>query len=200
MNPSIFPALVGALVGGFVTVLGWFANYYFSRKKDVESHQRDVRIRYLQQQIEELYAPLWALIEQSETIYRIACMKLPVQEADGRMDREKFTPKDNEIYMFFNETYFLPINLQIADLIRKKVHLLHEGILPESFNDFVHHQVMGESLYRLWKTRNVDSSGVRGKGYPATFKSDVKDILDELRKTYLDEIAIASKSRRKKRG
>jgi len=198
MNQSIIPVLIGALVGGFITMLGWFANYYFSRKKDIEAHQRNIRIHYLQQQIEELYAPLWGLVEQSETVYEIACMKLPLG-ANGRMDREKFTPKDNEVYMFFNEKYFLPINLQIAELIRKKVHLLHDGILPESFKDIIRNQVMGESLYQLWKIKGVDSSGVRGKAYPLTLKTDVKTTLDILRQSYVDEIALASRPQKRGR-
>ncbi|PWB69079.1 MAG: hypothetical protein C3F07_20390, partial [Anaerolineales bacterium] len=172
--------------------------YYFSRRKETEIRKQEMRIRFLQQQIEELYAPLWALIEQSEIIYGIACKKLPIRD-NGRMDREKFTSKDNEIYVFFNENYFLPINSKITDLIQKKMHLLYNGILPESFDDFIHHQIMGESLYRLWKAKNIDSSGVRGKGYPATFKGDVKSTLNQLRQEYLDETTIITKSTNRQR-
>jgi hypothetical protein len=198
MLQNLLPALIGALVGGLITMLGWVANYYFGRKKEIETRQREAKLRYLQQQIEELYAPLWSLIEQTKTVHQVACKRLPVRN-DGSIDPSKFTAQDDEISRFFNETYYLPANSQMAEIIRKKVHLLKDGILPVSFSDFIQHQVTSESLYRLWKEKNIDSSNVAGAAYPIQFNEDVKSALDELRKQYLAEINLLSKPGKTKR-
>jgi hypothetical protein len=34
---SVLPAMIGALVGGVVTVLGWITNYYLGRSKDIDN-------------------------------------------------------------------------------------------------------------------------------------------------------------------
>ncbi len=195
---NILPALVGAIVGGLVTMIGWFVNYSFGRRTDIETRQREARLLYLKEQIEELYAPLWGLAEQSRIVHEVAARRLPVQ-SDGRIDRSKFTKQDNEIYMFFNERYFLPINFQISELIRKKVYLLQDGKLPESFKGYLEHQVLGESLYQLWKEKSISSKQVEGKGYPPDFNDDLRATLDELRKQYHNEMAIASNIKKSKR-
>jgi hypothetical protein len=197
MTQNLLPVLIGALVGGIITMLGWIANYYFGRKKEIETRQQEAKLHYLQQQIEELYAPLWSLVEQSRVIHEVARKRLPVR-ADGLTDRSKFTRQDNEIFMFFNENYYLQINSEISEILRKKVYLLRDGIMPESYTDFIHHQVMNESLYRLWKEKGIDSSSVPGRGYPIQFNEDVKTVLDDLRQQYFREIALTTKSKKAK--
>jgi len=195
MIQNLLPVLIGALVGGIITMLGWVANYYLGRKKEIESRQQEAKLHYLQQQIEELYAPLWSLIEQSKIVHEVALKRLPVR-ADGLTDRSKFTRQDNEIFMFFNENYYLPISAQISEILQKKVYLLRDGVMPGSCTDFIHHQVMNEALYRLWKEKAIDSSSVPGVGYPIHFNEDVKTVLDDLRQQYFREISLTTKSKR----
>ena len=193
ISENILPVLVGALVGGAITMLGWIINYYLGRNKDIELRQREARIDYIQQQIEEFYAPLWSLIEQSRIVYEVARQRLPTRE-DGMTDRSKFTKQDNEIYMFFNENYYSRINFEIAEIIRKKVYLLRDGVMPESFYDFIEHQTISETLYQLWKQKGIDSTGkVKGKAFPRQFGVDVKNTLDELRQQYHGEIKLTTK-------
>jgi hypothetical protein len=45
---SLVPALIGALVGGSITIAGWFANYRFARKRDEENHRREGTLRHLE--------------------------------------------------------------------------------------------------------------------------------------------------------
>jgi hypothetical protein len=196
MDPNFLPALIGALVGGGITVAGWLVNYYLERRKVIQASQREAKIHYLQQQIEELYGPLWSLVEQSRIAYSVACRKLPLRPG-GSFDNARFSAQDNAVFGFFNESYFLPINAQVAELLRKKVYLLRDGEMPESFVQFFDHQIMSESLFRLWKEKGVDSSDINGPGYPAQFGPDVKAALDDLRQEYYAEIAIKSKIKKR---
>jgi hypothetical protein len=189
ISDNIAPALVGAVVGGLITMIGWFVNYSFGKRKDIELKQREARLNYTREQIEELYSPLWGLAEQSRIVRDVAARRLP-SRPDGRLDRSRFTDEDNDIYMFFNEKYFLPINAQISELLRKKVYLLKDGKFPESFKGYLEHQALSESLYQLWKEKRISSKQVEGKGYPPEFNHDIKVALDELREQYLNQLAI----------
>ena len=198
MSQNILPALIGALVGGVITMIGWLANYYLGRKKEIEVGQQKAKVEYIRQQIEELYAPLWGLTEQSKAVHDVALQRLP-RNAEGLTDYSKFAPQDNEIFRFFNENYYLPINNQIMEIIHKKVYLLHDGILPASFTDFIRFQTLNESLYRLWREKGIDSSNVPGTRYPLQFNEDIKSALGELRREYEAGIALITKSKKPRR-
>lgn len=193
MSDNMMAALIGALVGGAITMTGWLVNYYLGRKKDIETRQQQARLEYIRQQIYELYAPLWGLIEQVKAVYAVARQRLP-QNAEGLTDRSRFTSQDNEIFKFFNEVYYLPINNQIIEIIQKKTYLLRDGILPASFTDFIRFQTLNESLYRLWKEKGIDSSNVPGMKYPQQFNEDIKSALEALTKEHLAAIDLISKS------
>lgn len=110
----------------------------------------------------------------------MAAKKLPTDSA-GRIDRSRFSGADGEIWRFFIENYFLPVDAEIRQLIRTKIHLLESGILPKSFEDFFSHEVEFEALHKLWKQKGVASPEIRGPGWPKEFESDVKTVLDRLR-------------------
>ena len=93
----------------------------------------------------------------------------------------RFSAHDGEIWRFFVEQYFLPVNAKIRDLIRSNMHLLEAGILPKTFDAFFAHEVQFEALHRLWKEKGVASPGDPGLGWPREFESDVQTTLDELR-------------------
>ncbi len=183
MNTQLLSALIGAVVGGLITVTGWFINYSLSRRKEDETRRKQAAQHHLERQIEELYGPLWSLIQQSKAVYNVACQRLPAGPS-GRPDPGRFGGQDTQIWHYFVETYFLPINAQIAELIRSKVYLLESGQVPASFQDYMQHQAQFHVLHHLWKDKQVDSSNVTGGGWPAQFNVDVEQALDRLMKQY----------------
>jgi hypothetical protein len=181
---SLVPALIGALVGGSITIAGWFANYRFARKRDEENCRREGTLRHLERQIEELYGPLWGLVQQSEAIHDVLCQIVPT-DAEHRIDHSKFTQRDAQVMNYFKDRFFLPINSQIAELLRSKVYLLESSNIPDSFKSVISHQAQFESLHHLWKDEGVSNLGtVIGTGWPRQFNSDVAITLQELRKRY----------------
>lgn len=186
MDPQLLSATIGALVGGIITMLGWFANYYLARKKETEAHQREKSQQHLERQIEELYGPLWGLIQQSKVVYDVACQRLP--SINGNIDPGKFDKQESEIWNYWKDTFFLPINIQIAELLRTKVYLIESSEIPASFRDFLIHQAQFEVLHRLWKDKRIDSTQVHGIGWPPRFNSDVAESLGRLRTRYRDQL------------
>jgi hypothetical protein len=148
-----------------------------AREKELEILQITAARGYVQRQLEELYSPLVALIQRSQEIYNIAVSKLP-----SLSGRPPATNDEAEVWRWFIENYFLPINKQIGELIRSKIHLLENGVLPESFAQFVRHETQYECLHRLWKERQVTSDEIVGVGWPKTIHNDVETALLRLRR------------------
>ena len=158
--------------------------------------RRDTAARdHLEKQIEQLYGPLLGLIQHSRLAFEVAARILP-RDQDDRIEFGRFAPRDGEIWRFFIEEYFLPVNAKIRGLVRSNMHLLEAGILPSTFDAFFSHEVQFEALHRLWKEKGVDSQGVPPLGWPREFESEVQTVLDALRlrhQVFLRRLGAASR-------
>jgi hypothetical protein len=176
-------AIVGALTSGAGAVVGWLATYWFGKHREEEVRRWESSRDHLHRQIEELYAPLFGLIQQRRAVYDAASRRLPMQE-DGRFDRSKFQGADSKVYNYLVEKYLLPIQARIAGLLQTKIHLLADDDLPTSFANFLEYQSQFEFLHMLWKETGIESSGVRGVHWPEAFEADVGTALNRLRNEY----------------
>lgn len=167
----VIAALAGAITGG---VLGLFT---LKRKL-----REETRLVHMRRQIEELYGPLYGLIQYGAAINEIELDRLPDSARD-----EKGKPKDEEggrVIRFFREHYYLPLNAQMVELIRTKIYLLDSHTIPNSFTEFIRHAAQLDAFHRLWKEANISTHGIKPIEYPAAFKSDVETTLNSLRQHY----------------
>ena len=181
MDKTLFPALIGALAGAIVSSLGWFVVHALSLRREVVARRDNAAREHVERQIEQLYGPLLGLIQHSRMAFAVAQKTLPINDG-GQIDFSKFSDRHGEVWRYFVEDYFVPVNGKIRELIRSKMHLLEAGVLPKSFGEFLVHEVQLEALHRLWKEHGVDSSGIiSGPGWPADFERETQAVLDELR-------------------
>ncbi len=166
----------GALVG----VAGWFITHRLALSREEKARRNNAARSHLEAQIEQLYGPLLGLIQHSRAVFEVAKQKLPTTK-DGAIAHHQFSQGDGEVWHFFIETYFHPINGKIRELIESKMHLLDEGVLPSSFRAFFGHEVQLEVLHRLWTDKGVDSTSIKGEGWPKAFDEDVARALSKLR-------------------
>jgi hypothetical protein len=148
-----------------------------ARWKELELLRDTTALRYLQRQIEELYSPVVALIDHSQQIYNIAAQKVP--SVHLRLQAPT-SDQEGEIWRYFVEQYFLPLNKQMAEIVRTKIYLLDRGEMPESFKAFLEHQVQYECLHKLWKEKGVPSDNIVGAGWPNDFAIDTRASLKRL--------------------
>jgi hypothetical protein len=94
------------------------------------------------------------------------------------------TKEEEDIWRYFVETYFLPLNRQIADLIRAKIYLIDSDEIPPTFKQFLVHQVQYDSLHALWKDKAISSDEVPASGWPVSFEKDVETGLSKLREEH----------------
>ncbi|MEH2000951.1 MAG: hypothetical protein V7L00_19755 [Nostoc sp.] len=188
MDTTVISALIGAVVAlivaiitAIITVRGWQEE----NRRLIKQQQREAKLEHLQRQIEELYGPLWGLVQQSQIIYDVAVRVLPSENGKVRQDWfEKNDDRHWKVWRFFAETYFLPLHSQKAELINTKSYLLESGQLPESFDQFLKHEAQSGCLYRLWKEQGVSTQGNPDLKFPAEFNQDVKTSLDNLKSEY----------------
>jgi hypothetical protein len=167
------------IIGALILLAGFFLNRLLEKFKDTQALRREYEtlrdqtsLRYLERQIEELYSPLLGLIQYAGVVFRIARQKVP----EGPQ-----SPEQVEVWCYFAEKYFLPLNSQIASLIRTKLSLLDSEGLPPSFQHFLDHQAQFECLHSLWRDKSISSDEISGNRWPSQFESDVRATLDQLR-------------------
>ena len=192
MSDKILLLIIDKLaIGLLILVAGYFVNKTLERfrgeqalRKEYESLRDRTALTHLQRQIEELYSPLLGLLTQSKIVFDIAEKKLP-----NRLGGQAHTsPEEDETWRYFVEHYFLPLNKQMADLVRTKVYLIPTDAMPESFNLFLMHQAQFDCLHALWRDKGISSMEVPGIGWPKGFQEDVKQTLASLRKTHNENL------------
>jgi len=168
---AVITTLAGALAGGMVSL--------FTLRQKV---REEARLLHKRRQIEEFYGPLFGLIQYGAAINEIEDARLPASARD-----EKGRPRDEEggkVIRFFREHYYLPLNMQITELIRTKIYLLDTDALPDSFTEFIKHAAQLDAFHRLWKEAEISTHGIKPIEYPAAFKTDVEITLNRLRREY----------------
>src|SRR6266508_5306152 len=187
---EVYLILIDKFVIGFlIVVAGYFFNKLLKKfegeqalRKETETLRDQTALKHLESQIEELYSPLLGLIQHARIVYEIAQKKLPRLKV-MRPYREA-TKDEGEIWRYFVEKYFLHLNAQMEDLIRKKVYLINSDEMPESFQAFLVHQAQFDCLHSLWKEKSIASDEITGGRWPNSFEETVKNSLAELRREY----------------
>ncbi len=184
-------ALIAAIISAIMTMQGWREE----QRRSFQQMQYESEVEHIRRQIEELYGPLYGLIQKSEAIGEVYERVLPSDEEKKHSEASKNNYAN--IWIFFRENYFYPIGEKQAELINNKVYLLNSGEIPESFAQFLRHQATRECLLRLWKEHNIDNMQRKvSHGYPEQqFKEDVKTSLDQLREKYNNLILSQQASR-----
>ena len=196
IDANVLSALIAASVAALITVIGWITNYWLERKRDFANRQQDLEIAYLERQIEELYGPLWGLIEQSKAIYDVTCFDLP-RYKDGRLARDKFTKNQKRTYNYIKENYFIPIHQKITEIINSKMHLINGSEVPPSFLEFIRYAALFQSSFRLLQDMHIDHLDleIMEAKWPEQFTEDTKNTLEALRNRHREYFGKGKKSK-----
>jgi hypothetical protein len=175
MLAALAGAVAGAVISAIISVVGWRV----AARQSAESRRQEAALEHLGCQIEELYGPLYGLIQQARVVRELVGQIVPT-EPDGQLSTYRFSEEHWEAWRYFTENYFLPLNSQIRELIRAKVYLLLNGTMPQSFEDFFRHEVHYAGRHQLWKETGIDTQSLPGVKWPPEFGEDVKKTLDSL--------------------
>jgi hypothetical protein len=153
--------ILAALIAALVAVFGWFAVSWLTSRREDRTKRLELTIEQAEKQISEFYAPLMYLILRLDAIYRT---KLRIE--DGKPDS---IAKLSEVAY---KEYFYPTHLEIAELLKTKIHLLEGSTVPDPLLAYIRH-VTSESI--AWRL-SEDNIHVweRVEGFPSIFFDELQ--------------------------
>ena len=168
--------VIAALITGFVTILGWNVLTFLNNRKENQTKLLQFQIEHISRQIEELYGPLFNLVNQLNMYYDT---KEKITEVFNTTDQKK-----EIINIFIRENYFYQLHDEIRKLIKNKYHLIDNNELPNSYRDYLLHSTQETLQIDIWNKLQIDTSIVKGIVWPDQFDIDTKKHLDSLKYRY----------------
>ena len=175
-------AILIALLTALVTVIGWYVTYAYTKRREDRTRRIELRLRYLQRQIEELYGPLYSLILQ---IFNVWEVRERLVGADGT---RLATEHRDRVEKYLWEEYFFPLHKEIRDLLRTKLYLLDGHEIPPSFEQYLQHSTQEACQIRLWSDLGIDTRHISGVEWPPEFDENVTATLRHLIRAYEGEL------------
>lgn len=161
-----------AIITGFISITGGFLINFYIRKKEDKTKRLQIKLEYINKQIEELYGPLYSYIQQIYNYWEVHQQLLQPQGLNSD-DKQR-------IVIYFREKYFYPLHIQIRDLLKEKMNLIEEIELPNSFWTYLQHSTLETTQITIWNELNISTQHVKGIPWPNEFAEDVKQTLDLL--------------------
>jgi hypothetical protein len=142
--------LLPALVTILLAFLGYFATYI----NNLRLSQRSEELARVNRQLSELYGPLFALTQASDTAWKaFTSAKGPGNENIFAMERSP-TEAELQQWRLWMITVFMPINLRIYEIILAKSDLLIETKMPECLLLFCAHVTAYQAVLKKWENND----------------------------------------------
>lgn len=169
---------------GVVATIGGFATYYFGKIKEDRTRRLELRIKYLQRQIEEFYGPLYNLITE---------ITISKQVSDAIITTEGPSPlttdQNVKVKSFVREVQMKPLHDQIIAILRSKLYLVEERTAPASFHEYLRHAIQERLQREIWTNLKIGTTHIRGRPFPEAFQKDIEAGLLTVMRKYDDTIA-----------
>lgn len=169
---------------GIVAAIGAFASYYFGKIREDRTRRLELRIKYLQRQIEEFYGPLYNLITE---------ITISKQVSDAIVATDGPSPltidQNVRVKAFIREVQMKPLHDQIIAILRGKLYLVEERVAPASFHEYLRHAIQERLQREVWTNLKIGTTHIHGRPFPETFKKDIESGLLAVMGKYDDTIA-----------
>jgi hypothetical protein len=158
-----------------IAFVGFFAKYI----NDVRIENRRLRAKFISDQLQNLYGPLFSLSHASEEAwnsFRSRCR--PGGPFFGRSP----PPTESELqqWRLWMTEVFMPVNLQMEAAIIQNAHLVEGNKMPISFLKFLAHIEVYKIVLKQWAQDNyIDHTSYLD--YPEEFHSDIREIFSMLK-------------------
>jgi len=176
-----------AVIGLLLVVFGWFIPYKQSVRTTNRQQEFEKKLlcaqwekKLLDDQISKFYGPIAELLREQDlrlrTIkYQLGENIISLLEQNGISD----LPEDKQkIWMHFIDTYNIPIQARILEIIQNNQHLIYQSKNPECFKSYMQYVIEWELL------DNQKRSGVPNyyeyyysQNYPIAFNHYIENAL-----------------------
>jgi len=164
-------AIITAGIAAIVTIVGWNVSHYLAKRREDRTRRIESAVNRLERQIEELYGPLLSLIEQIFNVWRVR--------------KKIFDSVDNEsqekIDEFVWNEYFLPLHVEIRDLLKVKFYLVDDREVASNIKEYLEHSTQELFQTRIGKELHISTAQIEGKRWPRNFHSSVEKAIVDIR-------------------
>lgn len=192
-----------SIVGLGLIIFGWLIPYKQSRKATIEIQKFEKKMQsarwekeLVDEQISKFYGPISELLNELELrrIFVINQLNRDSVFNDGKIKLSELTENEQKIWVHFIQTYCIPIQSKIIEIIQTNLHLVYNSEIPIGFFDFMDYVLGMEYLYNQ-KMSNIENyfEYYYKNNYPRKFNEYIKNTFDlllskqkELIKLYID--------------
>jgi hypothetical protein len=162
-----------------VTVLLAFVGYAATYFNNVRLEQRKARLKFVSDQLQYLYGPLFSLNSASDeawTAFRSRC------RPGGAFFRAGDPPTEDELkqWRMWMQEVFMPINLQMRNAIIENTHLVEGKGMPQSFRDLLAHVEVYRITIKRWEGGDF-SDHTSYLNFPDDFRREVRTTFQMLK-------------------
>jgi hypothetical protein len=142
------------LLPALVTILLAFLGYIATYINNLRLSQRSEELARVNRQLSELYGPLFALTQASDTAWQAyTSAKGPGYENIFAMARPP-TEAELQQWRLWMTTVFMPINLRIYEIVLAKSDLLIETRMPDCLLQFCAHVTAYQAVLKKWENND----------------------------------------------
>ncbi len=137
------------LITTSITILLALFGYLFTWFSGRRAQQQRDQLERINNQLEKLYGPLFALVQSSDMSWRAFRVQY---QPNSRYFSDLNPPSDADLnaWRLWMRTVFMPINLQMVDIIQSNAHLLIEPEMPECLLVLQAHVSSFKAVIRAW--------------------------------------------------
>lgn len=133
-----------------LALFGYLFTWFSSRRSQQQRDQLD----RVNDQLSELYGPLFALVESSDIAWRAFRTKHQPNNAFFS-DQHPPTEDDLAAWRTWMNTVFMPINTELVGIIQQNAHLLIESDMPNCLLMLSAHVASFSAVVNQWEHGNL---------------------------------------------
>jgi hypothetical protein len=146
------------VVTTIITVLLAFVGYLATYLNNLRLSQRSEKLERVNRQLSELYGPLFALTNASDTAWRAFRSVNRPGQAYYFGSGETPTEAELKAWRLWMTTVFMPINLRIYEIILSKSDLLIETKMPECLLLYCAHVAAYQAVLKKWENNDYSEN------------------------------------------
>ncbi len=181
--------IIVSLLAVIAVVFGWIIPYKQSikaekirKENDRIAEQKRWKKELIDKQISLLYGPLDQIIRESKIMFNLILYQLGRNYIIGKDQKFEDLPEnERKIWMHYVDTYKIPNQMKMVEIIRNNIHLMFDSVVPPCVNIFLEYALGWELL------DNQSRNGVPNfyeyhysYNYPKIFDSYIQDTLSIL--------------------
>ncbi len=185
MADELAIALIGIIITACLTVIGWNVTHFLGKRREMQIRVLEITLKRAENQIEELYGPLYSLVNQLFVIWDTEDRLNEIFQNKSLKEKYKITDDiPGKIEIYFKETHYFPIYNRIRELFSTKLYLLENAEIPNSFQQYLDYSTQEYIQHKIWQDRNISTEYLHGLDWPDSLEEDIKQELKKIMEIY----------------